>query len=107
MRATLARTVVLGGVLLAVAGCANGKAISEIRATAEAAQTTANSAMATADEAKRLAEQALSEARASRGAAGDSRTLAQQALTEARSAQAAAARADEKADRMFQKAVGK
>lgn len=107
MRATFARTVVLGGVLLAAAGCANGKAIEEIRQSAEAAQATANNALATADEAKRTAEQALSEARSARGTAGDARSLAQQALTEARNAQDAAARADEKADRMFQKAVGK
>ena len=107
MRANLPRIVVLAGVLLAATGCASSKALTEIRATAQRAEANAGSAMATADEAKRLAEQALSEARSARGAAGDARSLAQQALTEARAAQAAAARADEKADRMFQKAVGK
>lgn len=101
------RTLVLGGVLLAAAGCANGKALTEVRQIAERADANASSAMATAEEAKRTAEQALSEARSARGAAGDARTLAQQALTEARNAQAAAARADEKAERMFQKSVGK
>jgi Alanine-zipper, major outer membrane lipoprotein len=107
MRATVARAVVLGGVLLAAAGCANGKAIDEIRQTALAAKSTAEGAMATAQEAKRTADQALTEARSAHGTADDARSLAQQALTEARNAQAAAARADEKADRMFQKAVGK